>query len=83
MADRDFTPVAFTMEKNVVTLSCHVTFGANGVPTIDPINSKGFFNVTQYTTPSFTATGTSTTSITGVSNFTGLYNGMILSGRQT
>lgn len=79
MADRDFTAVLYSMEKKVTILSAHVTFAANGVPTLDPLNSKGFLGITQQSV-SFTATGTSTTSITGVSNFTGLYNGMILSG---
>lgn len=79
MSNRMGTPVAFTLEKNVSQLSCNITFGALGVPTKVALNSKGFCNVTQNTV-SFTATGTSTTSITGVSNFTGLYNGMILTG---
>jgi hypothetical protein len=79
MADRDFTSVMFAMEKKVVHLSCHVTFGAAGAATVDAANSLGILNFTQFT-KSFTATGTSTTSITAVSNFTSLYNGMILSG---
>lgn len=79
MADRAFTPVLFALEKNLVNLAAHVTFGASGAPTLDSPNSLGFYKVSQFST-SFTATGTSTTSITGVSNFTGLYNGMILSG---
>lgn len=79
MADRDFSTVQFAMEKKVVMLSARITFGANGVPTLDAVNSKGFAACTQYST-TFTATGTATASITGASNFTGLYNGMILSG---
>lgn len=79
MSGRAYTPVMFSLEKNVVHLGAHILFGANGVPTLDVKNSKGFCNVTQ-NTQTFTATGTSTASITGVSNFTGLYNGMILSG---
>jgi len=79
MADRDFTSVKYSLEKKVVTLSAHITFGANSVPTLDAVNSKGFAACTQFST-SFTGTGTATTSITAVSNFTSLYNGMILSG---
>lgn len=79
MADRDFTPVLFSLEKKVVVLSAHITFGAGGVPTLDTSNSKGFCNVAQFTT-SFTATAASTASFTAVSNFTDLYNGMVISG---
>lgn len=79
MADRDYCPVQYAMEKKVVTLSAHITFGASGAPTLDTSNSKGFCNVAQFTT-SFTATASSTASYTAVSNFTNLYNGMIMSG---
>lgn len=79
MADRNFTPVMFALEKEVVHLSAHITFGANGAPTLDTNNSKGFCNVAQFTT-SFTATASSTASFTAVSNFTSLYNGMVISG---
>lgn len=79
MANRDFTPVMFALEKNVVHLGAHITFGAAGAPTLDTSNSKGFCNVSQFTT-SFTATASSTASYTAVSNFTNLYNGMIMSG---
>lgn len=79
MADRDFCPVQYTMEKKVVTLGAHITFGAAGAPTLDTSNSKGFCNVAQFT-KSFTATASSTASFTSVSNLTSLYNGMIISG---
>ena len=79
MADRDFCPLAYTMEKKVVTLSAHVTFGANGVPTLDAINSKGFLSAALLV-KSFTATASSTASFTAVSDFTNLYQGMVLTG---
>lgn len=79
MADRDFCPVQYTMEKKVVTLGAHITFGAAGAPTLDTSNSKGFCNVAQFT-QAFTATASSTASFTAVSSFAGLYNGMIISG---
>lgn len=79
MADRDFTPVLFSLEKRVVLLSAHITFGTAGAPTLDTSNSKGFCNVTQFTT-AFTATASSTASFTAVSTFVDLYNGMIISG---
>jgi hypothetical protein len=80
MASRAFTSVQFALEKNVVYLSAHVTIGANGVPTVDAPNSLGILACTQFTTPAFTATGTSTASITAASSFVNLYNGMNLVG---
>lgn len=79
MANRDFTPVMFGLEKNIVHLSAHITFGASGAPTLDTSNSKGFCSVAQFT-KSFTATAASTASYTAVSDLTDLYNGMIISG---
>lgn len=79
MADRDFSTVLFAMEKKVVLLSAHITFGASGAPTLDSANSLGFLSAAQFT-KSFTATASSTASFTAVSNFTNLYNGMIISG---
>ncbi len=79
MANRNYTPVMFSLEKNMVHLSAHITFGAAGAPTLDTNNSKGFCSVVQ-ATKSFTATASSTASFTAVSDLTGLYNGMIISG---
>ncbi len=79
MADRDYTTVLFSLEKKVVLLSAHITFGANGAPTLDYANSLGFLSVAQLT-KTFTATASSTASYTAVSDFTELYNGMIISG---
>lgn len=79
MANRDFTPVMFGLEKNIVHLSAHITFGASGDPTLDTSNSKGFCNVARFT-QAFTATASSTASFSAVSSFVGLYNGMIISG---
>lgn len=80
MANRDYTTVLQSLEKLRVFLSCRVNFGVAGAPSVLTANSLGILAVTQFTTAAFTATGTSTTSITGVSNFTNLYNGMILKG---
>jgi len=79
MANRLFRPVQFALEPDVVTLSCRIVFGAAGAATLTVLNSKGFCNVAQFT-KSFTATGTSTASLTAVSDFTNLYLGMALSG---
>lgn len=79
MANRQYTPIMFALEKNVVHLGLHITFGASGAPTIDAPNSKGLCSIVQ-ATQSFTATASTTASYTAVSTLKGLYNGMIISG---
>lgn len=79
MAGRDFTPVMFALEKNVVHLSAHVTFGASGAPTLDTKNSKGFCNIAQNVV-SFTGTTAIGTTVSAVSSFVGLYVGMVVAG---
>lgn len=78
--NRYVTPVVFAMEPNMVTLAARVTFGATGVPTVDAINSKGIANVWNQSLV-FTGTSVSSTStITSVSSFAGLYTGMAVTG---
>lgn len=42
------------LEKQVVRLYAHVTFGASGAPTLDAKNSKGFVGVTKDATGKYT-----------------------------
>lgn len=80
MANRNFTPVNFALEKNVIHLFANVTFGATGVPTLDTNNSKGVCAVHPESI-SFTGFVTnSTTGIGTVSSFAGLYTGMTVTG---
>lgn len=80
MAGRNFTPVSFGLEKNIVQIYARVVFGQNGVPLLDTTNSKGFCNVA-ISAPVFSGTTSSGSStITSVSSFAGLFTGMTLSG---
>lgn len=78
MASTYGTPVLFTKEKNVWTLSARVTFDANGAAALDTTQSKGFCAVWQ-NTPTFTAGTNGSSSLLGsVSSFQGLFSGMNL-----
>lgn len=78
MATTYGTPVAFTKEKNVWTLSARILFDANGAASLDTSNSKGFCAVWQ-NTPIFTGGTSNSLSIVGsVSSFQGLFSGMNL-----
>ena len=47
MANRWFQQFRFSLEKYVVDLYAHVTFGAAGAPTLDAPNSKGIASITR------------------------------------
>lgn len=80
MANRDFSPVNFAMEKNVVYLSSHITFGSTGVPTLDTQNSKGICNFA-IDALSFNANSVgSSATLSSVTSFAGLFGGMSLAG---
>jgi hypothetical protein len=50
MANRFFNQFSKTMEKEVVSLFAHVTFGASGAATLDAVNSKGIVSVVKQST---------------------------------
>ncbi len=80
MAGRNFTPVSFGLEKNIVQLYARVVFGGSGVPLLDTNNSKGFCNAA-INAPSFTGTTSSgSATISSVTSFAGLFTGMTLTG---
>jgi hypothetical protein len=80
MSNRYYTPVNFALEKNVVQLWAKVSFGADGVPTLDTANSKGVCAIHPETV-NFTAWVTnSSTAVSSVSTLAGLYPGMTLGG---
>lgn len=80
MAGRNFTPVSFTLEKNVVFLFGRVFFGANGAVSLDTNNSKGTCAAWQ-STPTFTGTTSSGSAVvSSITSFFGLYTGMSLTG---
>lgn len=78
--NRYTTPVQFAFVKNLVTVSCRVVFGANGVAILDTNNSKGVCAFNQETVAFTGATTNSSTSVGTVSSFNGLYPGMSVVG---
>lgn len=80
MANRDYSPVMFALEKNVVFLSAHITFDAAGAPILDTMNSKGICNVALNTTTFSGTTTSSATSVGTVSSFANLFVGMSVTG---
>lgn len=72
------SPVLFTKEKNVWVLSARIVFDANGAPTLDTTQSKGFCAVWQ-NTPTFTGGTSNSLSMVGtVSSFAQIFSGMNL-----
>lgn len=47
MANRNFSEYGLSLEKRVVHLFAHVTFGASGAPTLDTANSKGIASISR------------------------------------
>lgn len=47
MSNRYFNQFRYSLEKKVVDIFAHVTFGAAGAPTLDTANSKGVVSVTR------------------------------------
>lgn len=80
MANRYYDAVAFTLEKNVVTLSARVSFGATGVPTLNTLASKGICNFAVDAVPFNANSVGSSVTLSSVTGFQGLYNGMSLAG---
>ena len=76
MANRNYTPVQFALEKNVVTLAARVVFNPSGVPVLDTNNSKGICAIHPESVTFTGATTNSVTSVGTVSSFAGVYPGM-------
>lgn len=54
MANRFWNTPSFQLEKGVVRLYAHITFGASGAPTLVTAHSKGFTSVTKNATGKYT-----------------------------
>jgi hypothetical protein len=50
MANRFFNQFDKTLEKEVVSLFAHATFGASGAVTLDAVNSKGIVSISKTAT---------------------------------
>jgi len=80
MAGRNFTPVMFGLEKNLVFLYARCVFNPSGVPVLDTLNSKGICSINPYT-PTFTgSTVSSSATVTSVSSFAGIFTGQTITG---
>lgn len=80
MASTYGSPVLFTKEKNVWTLSCRLLFGANGTVTLDPMESKGFCAAFLDPVTFSGNTVASSASVSSITSFAGLFNGMTVTG---
>lgn len=83
MASTYGVPVLFSKEKNVWTLSAQLQFGPNGAVTVVANNSKGFCAVNQESVAFTGATTNSSTSLSSVSSFDGIFAGMTITGPGT
>lgn len=80
MANVYASPVLFTKEKNVFILSARVQFGASGAAVLNTTASKGFCSVANESVAFSGATTNSTTTLSSVSSFDGLFYGMVVTG---
>lgn len=80
MASTYGTSVNFTKEKNVWTLCAMLQFGPNGAVTLNTSQSKGFCSATLESVAFSGATTNSSTSLSSVSNFDGIFAGMTITG---
>lgn len=80
MASTYGTPVAFTKEKNVWTLAATVQFGPSGAATLNTTASKGFCSVANESIAFLGGTTNSSTSLSSVSSFDGIFAGMTITG---
>lgn len=80
MASTYGSSVLFTKEKNVWTLSAQLQFGPNGAVTVIANNSKGFCAINQESVAFTGATTNSSTSLSSVSSFDGIFAGMTITG---
>lgn len=80
MANVYGSPVAFTKEKNVWTLSARVVWGPSGTVSLNTTASKGFCAVWNESVAFTGGTTNSLTSLGTVSSFDGLFFGMAVTG---
>lgn len=80
MANVYGTPVLFTKEKNVWQLSAVIVFGPSGAASLDTTASKGFCAVNPDSITITGATTNSSTALSSVSSFAGIFKGMTITG---
>lgn len=80
MANLWSNTVNFTKEGNVVTLFANVTFGASGAAVLDTNNSMGICSFGASNTLFNGNTTASSTTVSSVTSFSNLFNGMTVTG---
>lgn len=80
MANRYQSPVLFSMDKNVTFVTLRAVFGASGTVAIDAINSKGISYIAPDQVSFVTNTVASSATTSSVTSFSGLFNGMTVTG---
>lgn len=85
MANRNNRPVMFAFEPNLTHVFAMINFGAAGAPSLATnaqgvSNSKGVCNIALVSTAVTGSTTNTSTSVTSVSSFAGLYVGQSITG---
>jgi hypothetical protein len=80
MASTYGNPVSFTKENNVWMLFAKLNFGPNGTVTLDTTQSRGICNAALDQVAFTGATVNSSTSLSSVSSFNGVFAGMTITG---
>lgn len=83
MANRYASPVLFSMDKNVTIVSLRAVFGAGGAVAIDAVNSKGISYMAPDQVAFVANTVASSATTSSVTSFSGLFNGMTVTGLTT
>jgi len=81
MANRNYTPVQFTLEKNLVILAAQIVFNGTGSASVASLvtnNSKGICAFASESVPFTGSISSATFTIGTASSFAGLYAGMTL-----
>lgn len=80
MANRLMHPVMFAFEADTCHLFAKISFGAAGAPTLDTTQCKGFCNITRKTISITGDITNASPTVSNVSSFAGIYNGMSITG---
>lgn len=80
MANRYQSPVLFSMDKNVTFVTLRAVFGASGTVVVDAVNSKGISYMATDQVSFVTNTVASSATTSSVTSFSGLFNGMTVTG---
>jgi hypothetical protein len=80
MANRYTTPIMFAFDKDMTFVTLRAVFGASGTVVVDAINSKGISYMAPDQVSFNTNTVASSATTSSVTSFSGLFNGMTVTG---